>query len=519
MKSAKAAIKVATEAAKGVAKNVIARVASMKSAEAAIKVATEAAKEVAKNVIAFPVTRETREKDELAFLPAALEIVETPPSPIGRAIGLTVVALFCLALIWASFGHIDIIAFATGEVVPSGRIKLIQPFEIGVVRAIHVHDGQSVKAGDVLIELDPTMTTADEEHIRSDLVAAQLDVARLRAVLSDADNPESAFQPPEGANPDLVTMERRFLLQQKDEYRAKLASLDQQRAEKEADRDITAATIDKLEADEPIISQRVDIRKTLTDRELGSRLTYLETLQQLTENEKDTVIEKSRLEEANAAVEAIIETRAQAAAEFHRTLFGDLSEAERKAAGLSGDLAKAEQRTKLQILTAPVDGVVQQLSVHTVGGVVTPAQQLAVVVPSDSQLEVEAMISNRDIGFIHVGQEAQIKIDTFNFTRYGLLNGQVLSVSQDAILRNIPSDKTKDDTEGAESTSSEPKGQELSYSARVSLDRTQIQVDHAVANLSPGMAVTVEIKTGTRSVISYLLSPLTRYAHDSMHER
>jgi hemolysin D len=129
------------------------------------------------------------------------------------------------------------------------------------------------------------------------------------------------------------------------------------------------------------------------------------------------------------------------------------------------------------------------------------------------------MISNRDIGFIHVGQEAQIKVDTFNFTRYGLLNGQVLSVSQDAILRNIPSDKTKDDTEGAESTSSEPKGQELSYSARVSLDRTQIQVDHAVANLSPGMAVTVEIKTGTRSVISYLLSPLTRYAHDSMHER
>jgi len=515
MKSAKAAIKVATEAAKEVAKNVIARVASAKSPKAAIKAATE----VAKNVIAFPVTRETREKDELAFLPAALEIVETPPSPIGRAIGATVAALFCLALIWASFGHVDIIAFATGQVVPSGRVKLIQPFEIGVVRAIHVHDGQSVKAGDVLIELDPTMTTADEEHIRSDLIAAQLDIARLRAVLSDADNPENAFKPPEGANADLVAMERRFLLQQTDEYRAKLASLDQQRAEKEAERDTTAATIDKLEADEPIISQRVDIRKTLTDRELGSRLTYLETLQQLTENEKDTAIEKSRLEEANAAVEAIIQTRAQAAAEFHRTLFGDLSEAERKAAGLSGDLAKAEQRTKLQILTTPVDGVVQQLSVHTVGGVVTPAQQLAVVVPSDSQLEVEAMISNRDIGFIHVGQEAQIKVDTFNFTRYGLLNGKVLSVSQDAIVHNVPADKTKDDTEGAESTSSEPKGQELSYAARVSLDRTQIQVDEVVANLSPGMAVTVEIKTGTRSVISYLLSPLMRYAHDSMHER
>ena len=134
-------------------------------------------------------------------------------------------------------------------------------------------------------------------------------------------------------------------------------------------------------------------------------------------------------------------------------------------------------------------------------------------------LEVEAMISNRDIGFVHVGQSAQIKIDTFNFTRYGLLHGQVLSMSQDAIVRNIPTEKTQDNADGAESTSSEPKGQELTYSARVSLDRTQIQVDGAPANLSPGMAVTVEIRTGSRSAISYLLSPLLRYVHDSMHER
>jgi hemolysin D len=483
----------------------------MKSARAAI--------DAAKNVISFPVTRETREKDELAFLPAALEIVETPPSPTGRAIGATLIALFCLALTWASIGHVDIIAFATGKVVPSGRVKQIQPFEIGVVRAIHVHDGQKVRAGDVLIELDPTMTAAEEEHIRSDFIAAQLDIARLRAALSDSDNPENAFKPPEGASADLIAMQRHFLLQQTDEYRAKLASLDGQRAQKEAERDTTAAQIDKLEADEPIISQRVDIRKALVDKELGSRLTYLENLQQLTENEKDTAVQKSRLEEGNAAVVAVINTRAQAVAEFHRALFGDLAEAERKAAGLSGDLAKAEERTRRQVLTAPVDGVVQQLSVHTVGGVVTPAQQLAILVPSESELEVEAMISNRDAGFVHVGQEVQIKVDAFNFTRYGLLKGKVLSVSQDAISRDIPSDKAKNDSQGSESTSSEPKGQELSYAARVSLDRTQIEVDHALANLSPGMAVTVEVKTGTRAVITYLLSPLLRYQHDSLHER
>ena len=242
-------------------------------------------------------------------------------------------------------------------------------------------------------------------------------------------------------------------------------------------------------------------------------------VQQLTENEKDTAVQKSQLEEANAAVAAVIATRAQAVAEFHRSLFGDLAEAERKVAGLTRDLAKAEERTKLRALTAPVDGVVQQLAVHTIGGVVTPAQQLAVVVPSDTVLEVEASISNRDIGFVRVGQEAQIKVDTFSFTRYGLLRGKVLSVSQDAIVHDVSSEKQKNDTDSAEGSSSEPRGQELSYAARVSLDRTQIQIDGSVANLSPGMAVTVEVKTGNRAVITYLLSPLLRYSHDSMHER
>ena len=175
-----------------------------------------------------------------------------------------------------------------------------------------------------------------------------------------------------------------FLIKQVEENRAKLAALDRQRAQKEAERTTIVATIQKLEATAPLIQQRVDIRKYLADKELGSKLTYLETAQQLTENENDLVVQKSRLQEALAAVAVITETRAQADAEFRRTLFGELAEAERKAGGLADDLAKAERRTKLQLLTAPVDGVVQQLSVHTVGGVVTPAQQLAVIVPADA---------------------------------------------------------------------------------------------------------------------------------------
>jgi hemolysin D len=484
----------------------------MKSARAAIA--------ATKNIISFPVTPQRRQKDELAFLPAALEIVETPPSPIGRAIGATIIALFCLALVWAAFGHVDIVASSTGQIVPSGRVKLIQPFETGVVRAIDVRDGQRVKAGDVLIQLDPTMTEAEEEHIRSDLIAAELDVARLHAALSDNADPQAVFTPPAAASPALIAVQRQFLAKETEEYRAKLAALDGQRVQKQAESDTVAATIQKLQAIEPLIQQRYDILKTLADKGLGSKLNYLEVAQTLTENQKELGVEKSRLDEANAALAAIVETRDQAAAEFRSKLFAEMAEATRKAGGLRGDLAKAEERAKLMRLTSPVDGIVQQLSIHTVGGVVTPAQQLAVVVPSDATLEVEATISNRDIGFVHVGQDAQIKVDTFTFTRYGLLHGRVVNVSSDAMVRESPPNSDNGKGNGAQGEgSSEPKGQEFVYSARVSLDRTQMQVGSSLASLSPGMAVTVEIKTGSRSVLSYLLSPLVRYKHDVMRER
>jgi hemolysin D len=474
-------------------------------------------KSAPKSVVPF--RRPKRDRDEIAFLPAALEIVEAPPSPIGRAIGLTIIALFCLALAWAAFGHIDIVASATGKVIPSGRTKVVQPFETGVVRAIHVRDGQAVKSGDVLIELDPTMNDAERDHLRSDLVAAQLDVARLSAALSEGPDPVANFNPPEGASPALVAMQRNFLMSQVAEIRAKLAALDRQRAQKEAERATTAATIAKLDATIPLLAEKVDVRKYLFNKELGSKLLYLSDLGDLTGQQQDLLVQKSRLNEADAAVAAITETRAQTEAEFRRTLSGELATATQKAAGLAQDVIKASQRTKYQALVAPADGVVQQLAVHTVGGVVTPAQALAVVVPADSRLEIEAMVSNRDIGFVHAGQDVEIKVDTFNFTRYGLLQGRVLSVSQDAIGRDKPQDKSNDRAQGAETATSEPKGQELVYSARVSLDRTHINVEEGPVNLSPGMAVTVEIKTGSRRIITYLLSPLLKYRQESLRER
>ena len=475
----------------------------------------------ASKIIAFPRAGNSRDKreHEIAFLPAALEIVKSPPSPTGRLAAATIVAVFCGALIWAFASKVDIIALAPGKIVPDGRSKVIQPFETSVVRAIHVRDGQTVKAGDVVIELDSTVNEAESEHVRSDLMSARLEIARLRAALSDASDPLTEFHPVPGAAPELVAMQRQFLRDQIAEHRAKIAGLEHQRMQKEAERATIAATIEKLEASLPILQQRLEIRKTLYDHETGSKSNYLELLQTFVEGQHDLDVAKSRKNEADAAVANIVESRAQAVAEFHRTLLDDLAKAQQKARGLVQDLVKAEERSKLQRLVAPIDGTVQQLSVHTVGGVVTPAQALLVLVPLDSHLEIEALVSNRDIGFVGVGQNAEIKINTFNFTKYGLLHGTVLSVSQDAISRDKSQDKQNDQDKEMPNATSDSSGQDLVFAARVSLDRAQMQIEDKTVNLSPGMAVNVEIKTGSRRVIEYLLSPLLRYRQESLRER
>jgi hemolysin D len=471
-------------------------------------------------VVPFPASRVRRRNHELAFLPAALEIVETPPSPIGRAIGAKIISVFVLAVAWACLGTVDIVATAPGKIIPSGRSKVIQPFETGVVRAIHVRDGDTVKTGDVLIELDPTMNAADRDHLKSDLIAAQLDVARLRAALADGPDPIAEFRPPAGASLALVASQRQYLLTQTAEHRSKIGALDRQLAQKEAERGTAAATIAKFEALTPLLQQQVDVRKTLYDNQTGSKLVYLQTLQQLVEAQQELAVQKSKFQETEAAVAAIKETRAQAKSEYHRMLFDDLGKVEPKAAGLAQDVIRAEERTRLQAMKAPVDGVVQQLAVHTVGGVVTPAQPLLVLVPVDSHLEIEAMVSNRDIGFVEPGQAAEIKVATFNFTRYGLLHGNVLSVSHDAVGKDDLQDPAKDKGQQSGQGGKAPADdQGPVYAARVSLDRTAMQIEDKQVNLAPGMSVTAEIKTGERRIIDYLLSPLRRYRQDSLRER
>jgi hemolysin D len=475
------------------------------------------------NIVKLPRPDTTSRRSRLEFLPAALEIMETPASPTGRAIAATIMLFLVVAVGWSIVGHIDIVAVATGKVVPTGRIKTVQPLETGIVTAILVKDGDHVSAGQVVMRLDQTVATAERNHVGHDLLVSKLDVARLaalRAGLETGSDPDASFAPPSETPAAQIARTRAAMMEQAAAQQNKVAAFDQQIAQKAAEAEEIAATIAKLEASLPFVAEQADIRRKAMAIEFGNKIAHLDAQIRLMDQKNELLVQQRRSAETSAARKALERQRQQAQSEYANKVLSDLADAEQKVAGFTEDAIKGDQKLEQELLRAPVDGTVQQLAVHSVGGVVTPAQQVMMVVPADSRLEVEAMVPNRDIGFVSPNQEAQIKIDTFNFTRYGLLHGMVLTVSHDAIVRDKPQDKsnpTKSQT--ALTDSSEPQGQEFVYAAEISLDSTQLEVEGRLVDLTPGMAVTVEIKTGSRRLIEYLLSPLLRYKQESLRER
>lgn len=443
-----------------------------------------------------------RTKSEFEFLPAVLEIQETPPSPLGRAIAWTLIAFFTIAVIWACIGKVDIVAVAQGKIIPGDRIKVIQPLEIGTVRTIHVHEGQAVTKGDLLVELDATSSGADRQRLSEQLMTAKIEAARWRALsvleFRAEHRPSPAFAAPPQANPAQMAVQQRLLQNQIAEYTARLSEIHNAIEQRRAEQAGAKETVAKLEATLPLVTKRADALKNLTDKKLASEHSYLELEQQRIEQQQDLAIQRNRLKETASAIAGAEQQRLALQAEFKRTALTELAKAEEASTALTQELVKAEQRTTLQHLTAPVSGVVQQLAVHTVGGVVTPAQQLMVVVPKEHALEIEALVKNQDIGFVRDGQIAEVKVETFPFTKYGTIDAQLLHVSNDAIA---------DEKLG------------LVYSVRVLMKKSVMDVEGKRVNLTPGMAVTVEVKTGKRRLIEYFLSPLLQYAKESVRER
>ena len=327
-----------------------------------MKPSSAAAAAAGDNVVALKPPKKVRlGRGDTEFLPAALEIIETPASPVGRAIAGTIIAFAAIAVAWSCFGEVDIIATAQGRIIPTGKSKVIQPFETGVVRSIPVHDGSVVHVGDVLVEMDPTEDVSDETRSRFGLAEDHLDIVRLKALLQ---GDVASFDLPEEAEARLIQMARRQMEAQAAEETAKLNALDRQIAQKEAEGRETRAAIAKVEAGLPLLAEQRDIRAAYLQREWGNRLTYLQTQQQLVEAQHELEVQKEKWDETVQALASLQQQRVQAQAEYRKSLLIDLAKAEVPAKEHEQELAKAAQKRALRTLRSPVEGTVQQLAVH-----------------------------------------------------------------------------------------------------------------------------------------------------------
>lgn len=428
--------------------------------------------------------------DEAAFLPAALALQETPVHPAPRRALWLIMALFSLALLWAWLGQVDIVAVAPGRIVVSDRTKVIQPLEAGVIRAIHVRDGDRVQAGQLLIELDPTLAAADSKGVQEQRRAAGQEQARASALLGAL----QAGRTPKAADPAVAAQ----LAAEWSDINAKLAKLDAEAARRQAELETADAMVGKLQATLPLAQQREADFQALTGQGFITGHAGQDRARERIEIERDLATQTARLKEVQAALAESHQAKRAYLAETQRTLNDRQAKAAHDLAQLEQQGAKATQKEQITRLTAPVAGTVQQLAVYSTGGVVTPAQTLAVVVPEGAQMTAEVVVDNKDIGFVNAGQKAEVKIETFSFTRYGTVPATVSWVTADAV---------NDEKRGA------------IFPATLRLEQTSLDIDGKAVKLAPGMVVTAEIKTGRRRVMDYLLSPLRQVVSESLKER
>ena len=459
------------------------------------------------------------------FLPAALEILVTPPSPVARTLLSAICALFALALAWSYFGWMDIYAVAQGRIQPIGGSKVVQPLDPGKVVAIHVANGNRVSAGQVLLELDSTEVAAEREAQARDLESASAEAARREAAIAAAAT--DALRPVPIAFPAKISQpvrqrEKGVLYADVTQLRSTVGNLNAQLAEKRATRERLAATIAEREKLIALAKERVEMRQELAAKGAGSRAQTIEALEQYETQLTTDTGDRGQLIETSAAMASLREKIRETVAAFVADQAQKLAAAEQKRDHLEEDLIKAQSKASHTELKAPIAGTVQQLAVSSLGQVVASGQPLLTIVPGDETIDVRAMIANDDIGFVKAGQPAVIKVDAFPFTRYGTITGTVLDVSNDAVDERDATELT-DAANAARpagtSPSSPPRPQNLVFPTTIRLAQRTMHIDGKEIDLIPGMAVTVEIKTGQRRAIDYLLSPLREVTSSAAHER
>jgi hemolysin D len=461
--------------------------------------------------------------DEAAFLPAALSLQATPPHPAPRRAIWAIIALFTLALLWACIGQVDIVAVASGRIVVSDGTKLIQPLEASVVKAIRVQDGDKVKAGQVLIELDPTTAQADNSRVTEERSGALSEAWRTEALILAMGKhhegkpptlPAKAVKPDSGLTPTDLAMAQSQLEAEWQDTKAQLAKLEADVDAKRAEVDTVREQIAKINATLPILKKRESDYAPLANEGLVSRHDGEDRTRARLEMEQDLATLRARREETKAAIALAEQTLSAWRTNTLKTLNERHAKADLQARQLVAEGSKASQRERLSTLKAPVDGTVQQLAIHTTGGVVTPAQVLLVVVPDQGEVTADVTLENKDVGFVNPGQTAEIKLETFPYTRYGTIPAKVTTITADAVMQD-PNKQLQENKEGEK----QPPSGGAVFPASLTLSQNTINVDGKPIRLMPGMNVTAEIKTGKRRVIEYLLSPVQTYAKESLRER
>jgi len=483
------------------------------------------------------------------FLPAAIEVLETPAPPLPVVTMLTICLFFAAALAWSFYGRLDVHAVAPGKIDTAGRAKVIQPLDAGKIAALHVENGQRVRAGDLLLELDPAEAAAEENAQRDALDANLAEVARrrfaiatARAVLNGpvksreagareaviAELEQAAADPAPrivwGAElPEAIRLrEAAVLTADVNHLIGALQSLDKQMAQKEATRqrlDMRIAYQDKLIQ---TLTDLLSVRQQSYDLKVGTKINLYDARGELEKSQSSRASDQGELIETEAALMELASEKIKTLSQFVADNGNKQAEAERKADGAKQAQVKAWVRLARTRLHSPVDGVAQQMAVTTVGQVVTTGQQLLVVAPTEGALQIEALVANLDIGFIKPGQTAAIKVDAFPFTRFGVLHGTVMRIASEAVeeqeakrgLANATAN-----TAGVPPASQAGQSPSFVFPVTIALEDQAINVDGAMIALTPGMTVTVEIKTDSRRLIDYLLSPLAKVASEALKER
>ena len=443
-----------------------------------------------------------------AFLPAALEIQESPPNPLVRWLAWALLAFVIIAIVWALLGHVNIVASAEGKIIPSSRVKQVQPLEKGVVKSLLASEGEYVKQGQPLVELDTTLTQADKKRLESELYSVRLRLAVNRGVLSLLGKTDQQITmpyintlaldlPPDTTAQD-AALHKNLLKQQWLQYQSQLLALQNSLTRTQAEQSATKEVIIKLEQTLPITEKQANNLKNLHIKNFVSENDYLTVEQERIQQVQDLAAERQQLKQLQAAEAEVHEQINLHRAQANGALLTEVAELQRQIAALEEEFTKANDIDAKQVLYAPVAGRVQELAVSTIGGVVTEAQQLMLIIPDEEQLEVEVFLENKDIGFVREGMLAEIKIHTFPFTKYGIIDAEVTNVSDDA---------TVDEQRG------------LIYRMQLRMAKNTLWVKGKEVRLQPGMAVTAEVQTGERRIIEFFMAPLLRVKSESIRER